>query len=1021
MWLTDLCVKRSVFATMLNVALVLFGLLAYSKIGIDKYPNIDYPLVYVTVEYPNADPETVEQKLLKLMERYLTGVESVDHVQSSAQNGLASVLIQFELSRDSDLAAQDVRDKVEAMKGDSEYPSDAKTPVVQKYNINGEPIVVLALKTHGYDLGKMSLYVEDILKPMLERVEAVGDVDVSGTRDREIHILLNNSTLQSFNISPYYVLNSLKDQTGDFIGGKLENDYFYMALKTTGMPKTAEEVAKIAIPLPSGQTIKVEDFAYVSDTLEYETNYAYVKDQQSIVLQLNKRSGGSEVALANDLKSRLPSIRETLPKGTTLEILQDNSLYIKGSVYDVLIDLMIGALLAVVAVLIFLQNWTVTFITLCAIPSAVIGTVAAIYGLGFSLNVMTTLGLTLSIGLLVDDAIVVIENIIRHKAMGKTGFQAAIDSASEIGIAVFAISLSVVAVFLPVAFMDGVLGKFFYSFGLTVCIAVTLSFFVSFSLTPMMTSKLLNNDDKKPLGHSLFKLFDKIIEQTTSLYRSLLRVSLNNRFIVVFIGLGFFVLSLYLLKFVALTFFPREDQSRLAIDFQMPPDVSIGFLKSESMKILEEVKKYPEVRNVALVLGDDKTENPRNSTIFVYLVPPHKRKLSQDDFSKKLRNDLKPKFFGPQVSLSINPPSSDGGKPQPIQVTLTSVNPDNLEKYSSEIVSYLENDIPFVEDVTVDDSPLIQQGYIRSNSSLASDIFVNTKDIANSVQNLFTAKGVEVGELEDEKNDRYKIRMKILPEYAQDTNDIIGLYIQNKNNNFVPMENVSLLEILQKPQKIVRYNSQRSVSIYANYTGKNLGAALKKINHKIQERPKDINSEYGSQTKLLNEAIVSMSIAAFLASFLVYIILCAQFESYRSPFAIMMSVPLSFSGAFGALLLTDTELSIYAMIGMILLMGLATKNSILLIDFTLKRIREDNMTTKEALLDACPIRLRPILMTTFAMVFAMLPIALGTGDGGSARAPLAIAVIGGLLSSTLLTLVVVPCVFSLIQRDKRDA
>lgn len=1010
MILSNVSIKRPVFATMINLVLVVFGLFSYSRLGIDQFPNVDFPVVTVQTVFRGADPKTIEQKVLEPLEKGLNGLEGLESISSVAYPNLGQVILQFKLERNGDRAAQDTRDKVATLL--SQLPDEADVPIVAKFDIGGAPILTMTLASeqNAVSYGELSRLAQDVVRPALEQVPGVGRVDIAGQREREIQVRVQRARLQAFGLSPLNVSQAIASQNLDIPSGSVDNGSELLRVSTVGTLSSAEDIRQIMIPSRSGQKIRVGDVADVLDTLAEEEGAATANGKQAIVLVVYKQSGGNAVAIAEGARDKVKNLQKTLPKGIAFDIFQDNSTYIKGSIDSVRFDLFLGALLAIVIVLFFLHDWRATLISACAIPTSVIATFFFIEQLDFTLNVMTTLGLTLSIGILVDDAIVVIENIHRRLEMGENPLDAARNGTSEIGLAALAITLSIVAVFVPVAFMEGILGRFFYQFGLTVAIAVLISLFVAFTLTPMMSARLLRAHSHKP---AFFAPFEKALRATEEAYRATLRKALDHRGLTVGLGVLVLAASVLLLKAVPVSFFPKEDRSQLNVNLELPAETPLSVTKVEAARIDAFLRSYPGIQSVVMAIGANAERKPNLARFDINMVPKSERSFTQNELLNRLRTELKGRFNDRGQTIEVNEVSGGGGgRPQPIQLILSGNDYVALSRFADETKTWISQNIAGAVDVTTTKPPLAAEIQVVADPVRSADVGVSTAQIGSSLRTLF--EGEKIGEIDD-KVSRYDVRLKVDASDKRTIDDIQAMSIPGPAGQSIALSSVASIRRGEVASKIERRSGQRQITVLANFTGEDLGAAVSAIEkHVRQTLPPGLSLTFEGQAKILQDAIASMIGALLLATLLVYMVLCAQFESYLSPLVIMMSVPLAFSGAFAGLLVTQKAMSVYAMIGLIMLIGLVTKNAILLIDFTLARMRQ-GLPVREALLEAGPIRLRPILMTTAAMIGGMLPIALAHGVGGEARAPMAVCVIGGLVSSTLLTLVVVPCVFSLLE------
>jgi hydrophobic/amphiphilic exporter-1 (mainly G- bacteria), HAE1 family len=623
------------------------------------------------------------------------------------------------------------------------------------------------------------------------------------------------------------------------------------------------------------------------------------------------------------------------------------------------------------------------------------------------------LGLTLAIGILVDDAIVVIENIHRHLEMGKTPAQAAREGTAEIGLAALAITLAITAVFVPVAFMQGIIGRFFYQFGMTVAFAVLISLFVAFTLTPMMSSRMLKAHQHKP---RIFLPIESFLQGMEKAYKSILEKALHFRWVTLAMGFAILVFSVFMLKFVPVSFFPKEDRSQFAINYELPEGTALQLMKQKAEIVDDYLRSYPGVKDVVMAIGANAERKPNLARFDVNLVDPHERNFKQNQIVDRLREDLNAKFSSPGVKFSVQEAGGGGGgRQEPIQVILTGADFDALSKFANSTKAWMNQNVEGVVDVVTTEPPLVDEVKVVTDPVRSADVGISTAQVGQALRALY--EGEKVGEIED-KGSRYDVLMKVSEFDSRSVADVSSISIPNRNGNSISISSIADIFVGKALSKVERRGGQRQILIAANFKGQDLNKAIGQIEAQVRSTlPEGVSLQFEGQAKLLKEAVGAMLSALALAILLVFMVLCAQFESYLTPFVIMMSVPLAFSGAFGGLLIAGQTMSIYAMIGLIMLIGLVVKNAILLIDFTLQKMK-DGLSIHDALLDAGPVRLRPILMTTAAMIGGMIPIAIGHGVGGEARAPMAVCVIGGLISSTLLTLVVVPCVFSLVEGGK---
>ena len=1021
MILSDISIKRPVFATILNLVLVVFGFFALPELPIDLYPNVDFPFVTVTVVYPGADPQTIEQKILDPLEQSVNGLSGLDQLIANAYPNVAQMVLRFKLEKNGDQAAQEVRDKVFAAVGN--LPTEAETPIIAKFDIGASPIMNVAVNSKTMSFAALSDLVDKTIKPALERVPQVASVNPIGIREREIHIKLNRDQLATYGLGPQDVVQGIQSQNLDLPAGSIKNAATSWNIRLKGRVTDAAAVAALPLSTPSGQTLRVSDVAVIEDTIAEETTAAFTNTSPTVLLSILKQSGANTPGVSLGIRSRMAQLQNQLPKGTELLVVSDNSKYIVGAIDSVKLDLVIGAILATMIVFLFLRDKWITMISAIALPTSVIATFAFLKYMNFTLNMLTTLGLSLAIGILIDDAIIVIENIHRHLQMGKSGMQAAKDATSEIGLAVFATTLAICAVFVPVAFMEGIIGRFFFQFGLTVTFAVLVSLFCAFTLAPMMASRFLKPGDHRPTGNGLWRKYFDVSERffvaLDNNYRRLLASALHHRSKTLLIGIGVFIASIVMVTFVPVAFFPREDRAEIGVNYTLPEGTNIDGTRAKSLVLIETLQKYPGVERVVATLAADSDKKTNKARFQVLLVDREHRRFSQDDLMKRMRKELGPLYGQDGAEIRIAEGGGmGGGRGEPIQFIFRSDNWDGLIAFTDKVADFTRNNIPDTSDVATSRPKSVEEYRIVIDKARATDLQVTAGQIGMALRTLF--EGQKVGEI-DVDGKSIDIRIRMADKDRRQSTDLSGLTIRNRVGQVVQLSSVATIEMGNAPSVIERIDGQRQITVLANFSGKDLNKAANQIQKFVQDNiPPDITVRPGGQTEMMRDSIRAMLKALAIAVLLVFMVLCAQYESYLAPLVIMAALPLSLSGAFGALLVTGQVMSLFTMIGIILLMGLVTKNGILLIDFTMQRMR-DGLSVNEALLEAGPVRLRPILMTTFAAGGGMLPVAIGHGLGGEGRSPMGVAVIGGLLISTALTLVVVPCLFSVVEqfRERR--
>ncbi len=1007
MKISDTSIKRPVFTTMIMLAIVVFGGVMYSRLSVDMYPKIDFPIVTITVVYPGADPETMETKVADKIEEAVNSLSGIDQLRSTSLEGVAQVFVQFDLAVDLDTAAQDVRDRVASIQRD--LPPAAEQPVVEKLDMGAAPIMQIAVYGTADDV-TLANFTEDVLKPGLERIDGVGQLELIGSREREAHVWIDPERLRTYGLTVAEVGQALRMQSIDLPGGRLTRGSEELVVRTNAQASSVEDLGNVVISSSNGAVIRVRDVAEVEDGLEEQRSVASVDGKNAVAIVVRKQSDANTIVVADAVKKALPKLQDLAPPGTRVEVLLDNSTNIRSSIETVQLDLMLGALLAVAIIFLFLRDARATFISALALPTSVIGTFAFIKMMGFTLNMMTTLALSLSIGILIDDAIVVIENIVRHRTeLKESAFEAAQKGTAEIGLAVLATTLSIVAVFVPVAFMDGMVGQFFFEFGLTVAFAVMLSLFISFTLTPMLSARMLTAHHGTPTGIS--GAIESVLMGLDNGYRAIIRWALNNRFITVSVAIASLVGAFSLAGKLGAEFVPAEDRGQFNVLIELPTGSSLAQSSEIAFDLAEIARTVPGVLSTFTTVGGGAQEKVNSASMIVTLEHKSQRAFSQEDVMAFLRRKLGGK---PGVLVSIEAlamVSAGGMRNAPVQYNLRGDNLEELEKAAIAITDRLKQTPGFADvDITYrSGKPQIDVDIDRTR---AADLGVQAMQIASTVRTLVA--GDEATEFESH-GDRYKVRVQ-LPEHLRTSTDIIARsQVRTATGELVDIGSLGEIRESQGPSQIDRQSRQRQVTILASLEDKALGDALAEVEAIAAEvTPPSIIRAVAGFGERMEESNKSMGISMMLAIICIYMILASQFESFIHPFTIMVSLPFAFIGAFGGLYLGEMRLSIFAMIGFIMLMGLVTKNAILLVDYAVQ-LRQRGQGVKEALENAGATRLRPILMTTAAMVFGMIPVAIGHGDGGEVRAPMGVAVIGGLITSTFLTLVVVPVVYTFME------
>src|SRR3990167_767475 len=1000
MWLADTSIRRPVFATMAILCLVVLGIVSYPRIGVDLFPKVDFPVVNITTFLRGANSEIIDIDVTDKIEEAVNTINGVKTITSTSTEGVSRVIVEFILEKDIDLAVQDVKEKISIIR--CKLPKDIDEPIIEKVDPDAVPIIWLAL-TGKKSIRDLSTYADEVLKEQLQRIEGVGAIRTGGIRLRQVRVWLDADKLSAYGITAYDVVRALQRENIELPGGRIEGNTKEYSIKIKGEFRRVEEFNELIMGYYSGATVRLKDIGRVEDGMEERRSITRFNRISSIGLGIQKQSGTNTVEVIDRIKRELVNIRKALPPDMDIKISFDQSTFIKRSINEVQHHLIYGGIFATLSVLLFLRSLRITLISALAIPVSVISTFTIMNAFGFTFNNMSMLALSLSIGILIDDAIIVIENIHRHIEEGMEPKMAASFATSEIGLAVMATTISIVAIFLPVAFMKGIIGRFFMQFALTVVFAVMVSLFVSFTLTPMMASRYL-----KTVKHKSHWL-DSIYKKFEDLYKILLKIALNHRVIVLISATAIFIFSLYITKFIGKEFLPPEDQSRFIARLQAPVHYSVDEIDRLFKKAEEIIISTPEVNTVFYSQGSGGETN--KGVIFIGLKPRVERKRSQDEIMVEVRKKFRdiPGLKGSAEQVSL---TGGGQRMVPIQYHIMGRDLSILEKYAREVANKFSV-LPGIVDVDTSLETGKPEIRVFINRDKAADLGVDIQSIAETISILFGGE-LDVTKFKDEtRGRRYDVRVRLNPEYRVNPDDIKKIYVRSKNGMLVELSNIVNTQEGGGPGIINRVDRQRAITLFANLEGKPLGKAkeeLDDISAKIL--PSDYSGRYKGMAEMMGESFYYLMFALMLGVVLAYMVLASQFESLIHPFTVLLSMPFSFIGAFGALLITGNTLNIFSFIGLVLLMGLVKKNAILLVDYT-NTLRNRGIERREAILQAGPVRLRPILMTTFAMVFGMMPIAVGFGEGSETRTPMAIATIGGLLTSLFLTLIVIPVAYDL--------
>ncbi|WP_225409576.1 efflux RND transporter permease subunit [Stigmatella hybrida] len=999
-------IKRPIFTAMLMAAVVVFGLFSYPRIGVDQFPDVEFPVVTITTVLPGADPETIEKNISDPLEEALNTLNGVDTLKSVNLESVSQIIIQFTLDTNPDIAAQDVRDRVQATL--QQLPEEIDTPVVEKFDIGAAPILTLSL-SGALPIEEMTQLAEDVVKPALQRQGGVGSITVVGGRERQIQLVVDPQRLRGYGLAVSDVSQAIAAQNLDVPGGRATDSGRERVVRLTSEVKNVEELRNLIIASPQGAPIRIRDVADVVDGPEEARGAASDAGRTAVALTVRKQSGTNTVQVAESVTASLAELNRTLEaKGVYVSTISDNSRFIRSSIASVQFDMVLGGVLAVVIVLVFLRNLRSTIVAAIALPVSVVGTFAIMAALGFTFNMITMLALTLSIGLLIDDAIVVIENIVRHMEEGKSPAEAALEGTGQIAVAVLAVTLAIVAVFIPVAFMEGMIGQFFYQFGVTVAVAVMISYSVSMILTPMLSSRLLQEHGGP--GNKVSAAIERMLVATERGYHKVLEKVLHWRFVSLGVAVAILVLTIMMAGFLKFTFIPSSDNGNIKVAVELPIGSTVEDTQAVVASLDQQIRALPGIASTFITIGGGVQEQVNKGDIHVNLVSIKQRNFGQEDLKTYLRQNL-PQRPGVIVSVQDISAVGGGGNTQQVQFNLRGDNWEELIASAEKVRQFMLKNPGLVDvdstyrsgkpqyDVQVDRERAAQLGIAPAQLGSTLRAFLGQDKIADY----------------REGGETYDITVRLPPATLASAEAMGQLPVRAPNGTLVELRNVAKIVPSEGPVQIDRESQKRQITMLANLApGYSLGEAMSSLtSYGAQELPKSVIYDFAGNAKEMGKTVSAFIQALLLGIVLLYMILAAQFESLIHPFTIMISLPFSFIGAIGALLVTGQAMSMFAFIGIIMLMGLVVKNGILLVDFT-QQLREEGKNAHDALLHAAPIRLRPILMTTIAMIAGMVPVALARGDGAETRVPMALVIIGGLITSTVLTLVVVPVVYSLL-------
>ncbi|EIF51484.1 efflux RND transporter permease subunit [Sulfurovum sp. AR] len=987
-------INRPITTLMGVLSFIVFGLMSYNTMPVNLFPNVDFPVVTIQTTYDGADASTVETKVTDKLEEAVSGIDGIDKLMSTSYEGFSTVTIQFELFKDIDEATNDVRDKI----GSVLLPNEVEKPIVKKLGASGV-VINLFIATKTGDVTALMRMADEKIKPKLQRIKGVGEVNIIGYQDREVRIFVDPFKLNKYDLTPLDVQNIVAAQNINQGAGKLISDQKETVIKVKADAISVEDLRELIIK----PGIKLKDVARVIDGLSDSSSYSSYNGNQGVMLEVKKISGENVLDIINGVKAVMPRLETIAGEDYTLQLLQDQSDKIMVNIDNVTFDLIYGSILAIIIVFFFLRNVTATIVSALAIPTSIIGTFAIIDWLGYDLNKLTLIGLTLAIGIFIDDAIVVIENITKKMEAGMEPFKASLEGIKEVSFSILAISSVLLAVFVPVAFMDGIVGMFFNSFAMTVAAGVVISYLVAVMFIPTVGARVLSAKESK-----FFHLTEPLFVKLDRAYVALLKPLIRFKWITILVTIGLLVSSTKLST--GMDFVPMQDNSEFQVFTKAPVGTSLEEMKKKMKPLLEKMESDENIEYSVLSIGYNSAKEIHKAKIYAKLKPVAQRSVSQEDVVQQYTNEFKT-IKDMVVTVEEVAPFDTGSSNAPVQIVVTGDDLEVLNKTTQKLMDLLKETKGAVgiDRDYESGKPEIKIDILRENAQRSG---VSADEIAGILSSAYSSdRAISYYE---ENGREFDITLRFEDQYRSTIDDIKKLQVKNSDGEFVSLEGLITFEEHTGTASINRYDRERKVMVTSGMYETSLDVIMKVVDDKIGEiLPVGYNYRYTGDIENMADTNAAFGAAVLLAVILIYLILAALYESIIQPFIIMVAMPLSFTGVIVALYLTGNNFSLFVMIGIILLLGMVGKNAILVVDFANQAIKEGK-EVNEAILEAGEKRLRPILMTTFAMIGAMLPLAFGGGAGHESNAPMALAIIGGLMSSTILTLLVVPAIYRMM-------
>jgi hydrophobic/amphiphilic exporter-1 (mainly G- bacteria), HAE1 family len=1012
-WLAALCVRRPVFAWVLVLSLTVVGLFAFGRLGVDRFPNVDIPTISVTTRLPGAAPEQIETEVTDKVEEVVNTISGIDTLTSTSSEGISQVVVSFKLEKNADIAAQEVRDRMNRVI--PQLPRTVLQPTVEKLDFTAAPVITVAV-TADKPVRDITEFADRVLRRRLESSDGVGQVVVIGGRSRQLNVWLDTALLRAQKLSVNDVARALQSQNADIPGGRMDQGAQSVTLRTRGRIESIDAFNDVVLREVAGHPIRLGDVARVEDGMAEPRTQASVNGEATVLLQIRKQSGTNTVEVANNVKQRLKDLEAILPAGYQLRIVRDEAQFIEASIASVQEHLIVGSLLAAIVVWLFLGNFRSTVIAAISIPTSIIATFALVWYMGFTLNMLTMLALTLSVGIVIDDAIVVLENIYRFiEEKGMRPMEAAVEATKEIGLAVMATTFSLVAIFAPVGFMSGMVGRFMASFGLTMAFAVLVSLFVSFTLTPMMSAYWLKPQPKG--GHHRDSKHNRWFEPLDRGYTRLLEWAMGHRGLVAVGAVLVLLSSIPLFRLTAVNFTPEDDQSQFDVIMRAPEGTSLASMEVLANRVSTAVRAIPEVEFTLVTVAGDAAGTQNSASMLVRLHPIEERRRDQFAVMGQIREQILPEYAKAGIRTAVQQGGGPGGGGGGIQFMVQGPDLKQLQAYS-EALREKALAIPGLVDVDTSLNAGKPEMSVLLDRPKAADLGVSVADAADAIRLLVA--GDQVTTFND-GGEQYEVHLRAEEVNRSSTDAIGGLPVPSTRLGIVSLDNIASFQRSDSPATISRMGRQRQVTISANMLpGTSQGTAQEQIAAAAAELNfgPEYRGDFAGRSRELNRTATAFLTAIALSFIFMYLILAAQFESWLHPVTILISLPLTLPFALLSLIIFQQSLNIFSGLGLLVLFGVVKKNSILQIDHA-NQLRDSGMNTRDAVVQASRDRLRPILMTTLAFVAGMIPLVISNGVGSATNHAIGWVVIGGQTMVLLVTLVVTPVAYSLFDQLQR--